>query len=350
MPKNKSAAFRAAWVYTGVILGAGFASGQELLRYFTRFGAAGFFGLGLMGVILALGGWSVLDICAKNRLDDAGAFLAFVFGKRLGGFIHAVSGLFIAIVFAAVLAGGGAMAGEVFGVPHSAGVLVVAGLCFAVFLFDLRGVVRLNAIVSPLLVAGGVFFGIYTAFHHNAAAFWDAARALRMPDNWLWSSVTYASYNMLTALCVLAGMRGAGLIARRGTAKMAGLLGGGMMCLLGVCFALPMYIHGGLTAEIPLHQLARQSGGRIEAFYLVLLASAICASAVSNGFAVVGLLLGKLRLQPLLVKAGVALGGACMAHVGFSVIVSRVYPAFGAVGIFVLAASILTALTKRKKT
>ena len=338
MSEKRFPAFRAACVYSGTILGAGFASGQELVRYFTRFGAAGFPGLLLMGAALALGGWAALDICTRRGLDNASALMESLFGKRLGTALGVIVGVFIFVVFCAVVAGGGAMAREAFGLPYSVGVLAVAGICFVIFLFDLRGIVRLNMIVSPMLVVGGVFFGLYTAAARHAAVFGSADAALPT-GNWMFSAGTYAAYNLLTAISVLAGMRGGGLVTDARTARRAGLLGGGLMCLLGACFALPLYLRADLLAgaELPLHRLAQNAGGLVEAFYLVLLAAAILASAVSNGFSAVAWLQSRLRWPPVAVKALVAFGGAAAAHIGFSALVSRVYPLFGFVGFFVLA-------------
>jgi len=338
MRENRFKAWRAASVYMGVILGAGFASGQELLRYFVRFGAVGFIGLAVMGLILAFAGWAALDLCVRRELNSAADLMTSLFGKRLGTIMGGTSGIFIAVMYCTMNAGGGAIAREVFGVPFTAGVAIVAVLCFAIFLLDLRGIVRLNTIVSLLLVAGGIFFGLYTAVNHHAPVFYDGD-SIRLDDSWIWSAATYAAYNTLTAVMVLAGLRRRGLVTDRRTARNAGLLGGLLMCALGVCFALPMFLYPDLTMglELPLHRLAQESGQLIEGFYLLLLALAMFAAAVSNGFAVVEFLQSRLHVKPIAAKALVALGGACIAHLGFSVFITRLYPVFGIVGLFEIA-------------
>jgi len=349
MRKKSGGAWRAAAVYAGVILGAGFASGQELVLYFTRFGMMGLVGLVVMGLVLALGGWAVLDICVRRKLDNASAFMQSLFGKRLGAAISTAVSLFIGVVFCTMHAGGGAFAHELFGLPFTAGAAAVAVVCFVVFLFDLRGVVRLNMIVAPLLIAGGVFFGLYTAANRHIPAFQNQLLP-RLSNNWIWAATAYAAYNMLTAVCVLAGLRGNGLVTDRPTARRAGLLGGGMMCALGLCFALPLLIHADALAglELPLHRLAQNSGRAIEGFYTCLLAAAIVSSAVSNGFVVVEWLQKRLRLHPVIIKAAVALIGAVAAHAGFSVFVSQVYPLFSVLGVFALVVILLAFVFGRK--
>ena len=51
-----------ASIYTAIILGAGFASGQEIATFFTRHGSSGLIGILISGVIFSTVGYIILDI------------------------------------------------------------------------------------------------------------------------------------------------------------------------------------------------------------------------------------------------------------------------------------------------
>jgi len=50
-----------ALAYVGVIIGAGFASGQEIMQYYVSYGAMGFWGLVISGIVFVIGGVVLLQ-------------------------------------------------------------------------------------------------------------------------------------------------------------------------------------------------------------------------------------------------------------------------------------------------
>lgn len=56
-----------AQAFVGLVVGAGFATGQEVLQYFISFGAIGIVGAVLSGVVMAVSG--TLVVLAVGQLD-----------------------------------------------------------------------------------------------------------------------------------------------------------------------------------------------------------------------------------------------------------------------------------------
>ena len=189
-----------AALYTSIVLGAGFASGQELLQYFVGYGTSGIWGLLVSGLIFALTGWAVLDICRKERLRNYKELMAYLMGRRLGFVSELAVGAFLFVLFAAMLSAGGAMLEQSAGIPFSVGVLAVALVTIAVLWFGLDGLIKVNLILAPLMVAGGIFIGIYTFFNQTAAALFQSI----VIPGWIVAAMVYASYNMVTSFSVLA--------------------------------------------------------------------------------------------------------------------------------------------------
>ena len=61
-------ALKMAGIYTAVILGAGFASGKEILTFFINYGYKGFYGIILSGIIFSITGFCTLKIAAIKNI------------------------------------------------------------------------------------------------------------------------------------------------------------------------------------------------------------------------------------------------------------------------------------------
>lgn len=332
---NKNSDFikiiKAAGVYTGIVLGAGFASGQEIIKFFVGYGSRGFLGLILAGIVLALTGWSVMDICSRLQIKNYNHFIETVFGKSWGIIVNWVSSLFICILFCAMLAGTGEMCLQSFDVPFTIGVIAIGIVCFITFIFDIKGIIQVNVILAPLLVAGGIFFGLYTFFTEYTTAFNFLDDFLK--SNWVFAALTYASYNIITAINVLSEMDE--VVTSRKIAKYAGIGGGLCLTLLGICFALPLMLDSSLiNIELPMLSIARNHGKIIEVLYIFILLASILTTAVSNGFAAVEWLHARLKINKFIIKIIVVTFGIMFAHIGFSNFVGRIYPIFGIIGLF----------------
>jgi uncharacterized membrane protein YkvI len=338
MTKNSSLAngFKIAAVYTGVILGAGFASGQELLKYFVSHGTAGLWGLILSGVVFSLTGWAVLDICRKQNIKTYSGMMRYLLGDTFSLITEWLVAAFLFVLFVAMLAGGGAAFEQALSLPFTLGAAAVAVFCFTVLLFGLNGFVRVNAWLAPVLVFGGIFVGLYAFFNQTENVF---AGALAAPG-WVLAAMVYAAYNLVTGIPVLAAS--ASLAPRSRDAMLGGLLGGGVMTLLGICLALPLYLHYSqvISVEIPFLVITLGYGNLINILYLTVLLVALFTTAVCNAFGLMEWLRSRFNRffpdgkTPVVKLAVFCLLSVAAAHVGFSNIVGFVYPLFGFLGLF----------------
>jgi len=318
-----------AAIYASVFLGAGFASGQELMQYFVGFGRIGLLGIIVAGLFFALTGWAALRICRRESLTNYHELMRHLFGAKLGGIMEGMVVLFLFSLFVAMLAGAGATGREAFDVPFTISVFVIAVKVFIVLCFGLTGVVRINVILAPFMLLGGIFIGLYSFFTYTNPTFaMLPGRSIGLV--WFLSSVIYASYNLVTGVPILAAT--AEMATKKRDAMVGGLLGGGVITLLGICMALPLFLHYGnvISLEIPFLYIATHHGTVFRLFYLAVLMSAIMTTAACNAFAVTQWF----KSHRIMVAAGVCIVGLVLSHIGFSNIVAYVYPAFGFLGLF----------------
>jgi uncharacterized membrane protein YkvI len=333
---DKVKIIKTACVYTGIIFGAGFASGQEHLTFFLRYGRWGVVGIVVASALIALCGWAVLDICVRQKIGDYREFMAVVFGRRLGAVLDIITGTFIFVIFSAMLAATGALGNEAAGLPFSWGVIFAAVLCFIVLLFDLHGMVQMNTVISPILVAGALILGLYAIFGSTQPAF-----AGQIADSWPTSALVYASYNLIPAIAVLAAMPN--LVTTRKIAKYGGIMGGLFLGIIGIvlAFALLSNINLIQNMQLPMLALARNYGRLAANFYIAILFLAIFTTAATNAFSLTQWLAARIRLPKMRIKIGIVIFGIAAAHIGFSNIVTYAYSFFGFLGLFIMFSIII---------
>jgi uncharacterized membrane protein YkvI len=290
----------------------------------------------LAGVLFALTGWSVLRICRREGIKSYSEMMRYLLGKRLGLATEWLVAAFLFCLFAAMLAGAGAVGRQAFGVNFTIGASTVGLIVYLVLRFGLAGIVRINIVLAPLMILGGFFVGLYAFMAASAPAF---APASGLPASWIVAALVYTSYNLVTAVPVLAATSP---LAKKDTdAAVGGFVGGGVITLLGLALALPLFLYytDVVNIEIPLLAIVTNYGFFFSLLYLGVLVSALITTAACNGFAIMqwlgahgsGFFKDKSKAAAVLCFFGVA-----MAHIGFSRMVSYVYPVFGVLGLFLM--------------
>lgn len=336
MHENRNAIIKTASVYAGTILGAGFASGQEILRFFVRHGLPGVLGLILSGVLFSVVGWAVLLALVENRTKSYDELIVYLLGKRLGKLMEYIVVMFLIILFCTMLAAGGEAIGQTFSVSKTSGTIIIALLCFITFLFDQRGIVEINTALCPLLIVGGIFIGVYLFMTDYITTFnYTLPMIKNITDNWFFSAVVYVSYNIITAVAVLASLDT--VVKNKETAKYGGIIGGFSMGILGLFMALPLFVNYAFIKGSPLPMLSLvefSANGFFTYLYLFVLLAAIFTTAVANGFAIITWFQRKLKMRPINIKISVVVLGIILSQIGFVNFVRIIYPFFGYIGLF----------------
>ena len=107
--------------YVGAIVGAGFASGQEIVQFFLVFGSQGLIGLMLLGLLFAAFGMAVLFLIEKNGIETYQEMMKLLFGKNLGLLFDVWITLFLLTGLCIMLAGGTTVFVEHLSLPGTLG-------------------------------------------------------------------------------------------------------------------------------------------------------------------------------------------------------------------------------------
>ena len=317
-------------IYIGTIIGAGFASGQEIVSFFTSYGNKWIYGMIFSGFLFSLLGFIIIDTISNDKNITYKKFINNTLGRNLGSIMDIVSGLFLMILFFTMISAAGVTIHQSFKISTTVAKGLMILICFIIFLFDIEGISFINSILSPILILSGIIIGVSILFSYSTPTFsvYNNKKIIYI----IFSSLLYVSYNMITAIPVLISAKE---IAHSKNSKFAGLIGGFSMSLMGICIGMVLFInHSNIkNLEIPLMAIVSNINNLLYYLYIFMLLSAILTTALGNGFGAIKWLEEKINLKPIFIKLIVIFIALLMSFINFSYFVNIFYPIFGLIGI-----------------
>ena len=339
MNEQRTAGLRIAGTDVGTVVGAGFASGQEILRFFTAYGTWAWAGLAAAAVLLALFAAVVMRVGAATGAESHREVMRAVGGRWLGTLADwTISGLLFAGA-GVMMAGSGAIFQEQLGLPSWIGSAVMAAASIVTVWFRLRGVTAVTAVVAPFLIGGVIALSASSLLDPGMAAPARAETGVQgAAPSWLLAAALYASYNLVLAAPVLAPL-GGDVPGLRSISRGA-VLGGAALGLgaLAIHLALAAGLPETARAEVPMLLLARRQGAWVGTLYGIILWLEVYTTAVASLYGVAARIRSPRRRGYALVVT--VLGGLAFAisFAGFADLVQSLYPAVGYLGLVILAA------------
>ena len=328
-----------AFAYVGVIIGAGLASGQDLLQYFLSFGSIGFVGIVGVGLLNVLFGGIALQLGSYYRSDNHDEVFERIAHPALRRVIDVVlvfSGFAMGFV---MLAGAGANLEQQFGMPAWAGSALCAVLVVLTAFLDFDRIMKVIGVFTPMIVLAITVLTVYAlARPHPGLAELDAIASRvppALPNLWL-STINYF------ALCVVGGIAMAfvlgGSVLRIGEARRAGRVGGIIIALVVGADALALYLNLDRVwdVNVPALEIARSIHPAFAFAYTLIIFALIYNTVFSLFYSTARRFSGGSTTRMRLVLVGVVALGYAASFMGFKKLVGAMYPIIGYLGIALL--------------
>lgn len=144
---------KVVFVIIGTLIGAGFASGQEIYAFFFSFGIKGLSGILISSFIIGITIYKTFQIVRKNNIDNYGEFLnLFIKNKKVNNITNTIINIFILVSFYIMIAGFGAYLQQELNLNSIIGSGILAILCLILFKTNVNGLVKVNEILIPILI------------------------------------------------------------------------------------------------------------------------------------------------------------------------------------------------------
>ena len=147
--------------FIGIIVGAGFASGQEILQYFTSFGIMGIAGAIVSTALFAYLGMILTRLGSRLRTTSHKEVIYKISGRFLGTIIDYIIIFTLFGVGVVMVAGAGSNLEQQFGIPPFIGSLLMVVLVFITILLNVDKVVAVIGSITPFLIIAVVGVSIY---------------------------------------------------------------------------------------------------------------------------------------------------------------------------------------------
>ena len=316
----------AAYCYIATIVGAGFASGQEILSFFVVYDKWGIFGIIFACTIFGIYATVIIEGCRILHAEDYNSLLEKIMSKSVMKFSQIITFIFMCAVYCAMVACMGETVMLLWGCNPIWGRLAVSFVCLALLMAGNNASLRINGILGVIIVLGMISVTVYMLRFREHQTFLPQIRAVV-------SGAGYSGYNLLGAGVVAAGFSKS--IKSRKEAISVGIISGTVLfvMMMLVWALLSLYYKYISLGEIPMLTMALRQNGVVVAIYCIMLALSIITTAVSSGFGISDMI--KKSLDNKRAAILIMLGGICISGIGFSSIVNIVYRLCGYIGILV---------------
>lgn len=338
-------AIRVSFTYIGTVVGAGFASGQEIMQFFTVYGVGGMWGI---VVVLFLFGWlgtRMMVMGARLKARSYEVFNQYLFGPRWGRWMNRFVGVVLFGVTTAMMSGTGALFSEQIGLSFHFGVLFTALISYLVIVRGMEGILSANSLVVPLMFIFTLMVGI-TGWQGGEISGLFTSTASIEQGSWALSAITYVAFNLAMAQAVLIPLGGE--IGDEQTLRLGGWLGGivlGIM-LLASNVALALEMPEVRQLEIPIASVVANLGEGMKYVFLAVMWGEIFTTLIGNVYGLAANLDEWLpfRINTLMILIFIL--GYVFSLIGFPIFVGYIYPFFGYCGLLVLGLLVLRRLPR----
>ena len=199
------------FVIIGTLIGAGFASGQEIYIFFFSYGMEGIIGIIISSLVMGVIIYKTLELVNKYNINNYKDFLNILIKSKnikedkyfnLKNIINLIINIFILVTFFIMIAGFGAYFEQQFGLNSLIGSSILALLNFVIFLTSVKGVVKANEILVPMLIIFLIIVGLINLADINILKLGNYIIRTNQ-SNYIVSAVIYSSYNSILLIPVL---------------------------------------------------------------------------------------------------------------------------------------------------
>lgn len=337
------------FVIIGTLIGAGFASGQEMYIFFFSHGVKGMIGIvissALMGIIIYKT-LNLLDIYDIKTYKD---FLDIVLSKNknikgnekskkkfsINEIVNCVINIFILVTFFIMIAGFGAYFEQEFGINSLFGSGILALLSFIIFLTSVKGVVKANELLIPVLILFIVLIGSINIFNIitskgilNIQNYLVNQKGIK----YILDAVLYCSYNSILLIPVLITLKD--FLKNKKQVTLIVVISTIIIIILSaMIFMLLIRVDVDISKiEMPAVYVVSNMSKTFKFIYAFIILGSIFTTSISLGTSFLKNVT-KNEKSYTQIAAIMCITSVIVSKIGFSNLINLLYPIFGYLGL-----------------
>lgn len=324
---------KVVFVIIGTMIGAGFASGQEIYLFFYSFGIEGIIGLFLSCLIISFVVYKTFQIVDKYGTNTYKNFLDILIPKsvKVKPIINGVINSFILITFFIMIAGFGAYFEQELGINSLIGSTVLAIATFIIFMTSVKGVVKVNELLVPVLIGFLFLIGMVNLKDLHLLELGNYI-IKNNTSSFVLSAVLYSSYNSILLIPVLLTLKNY-IRDKKQIIKIA-TISTVIIALLSIAiFLLLVKVDVDITKlEMPVVYVVSNMFKVFQYVYGFIILGSIFTTAISLGASFLQNTT-KNKKNYTQIAGTMCITSVLISKIGFSNLVSLLYPIFGYLGL-----------------
>lgn len=312
-------------VILGSVIGAGFASGQEIRIFFSRFGVYGFWGLLFSLLLICVVINLSLKCIFKYNLGSYSDFSKFIFknSKVLNYSMQNIVNLFLLASFFVMAIGFSTSLEQQFSVPRFVGGFVFAVVCYLAFAGNISRIIKINVYIMPFLVGLILFAGLRVLLSGNLYIGSD------FNFDFVFNSFVYASYNVIPLIPLLITLKNQIKSVR--TINFITFFAFVCMCFSAIAIFLVTCSNMASDSDILLVEVANGWGNFESMVFCFVILAAIYTSAVCSGYSFANNVCRNYKQYSVCIVVMCAVS-VFVSNFNFASAVQVVYALFGVLG------------------
>ncbi|WP_096186076.1 YkvI family membrane protein [Evansella halocellulosilytica] len=328
------------WMFLiiGTMIGAGYASGRELWQFF---GNESSFAILLFAILFFVCCYVIMKISYEKGSSHYIPILKELMGVRLTKLYDGMIILYLFSTTMIMIAGGGATL-EVLHIPYWYGVIIISILLVLLFIWGINGMTSMNAMIIPVLI----FCLVATLVVFQWTSGFSFHLDITKQQNWP-SAFTFTALNILPLVAVLGAI--GHKIKHKGELWIASAGSGLLLGVISFLYneSLLKVAHEVMLYEIPLFAILKHYP-----YFMVLLMSgllwgAIYTTAASGMLGLCTRFKDYVKLPFWALSLLFIIIMIPLTTIGFSRLIAILYPLYGILNLYILAAIILHPIMHR---
>lgn len=341
-----------AGAFIAFLIGSGFATGQEIMQYFSAYGFKGIAGGIVVFLLFLYVGVSFITTGYEHKFPNGSDIFEHYCGKKIGRFYDYFSIVFIYMSFFVMIAGAGATLNQQYGLSTSIGGIVMAVLAAVTVVFGLGKIVDVIGKIGPVIVVMSIVLGFSAIFQNieglkKASEIIPELNLMKASTNWLYAAGSYVGFCMLWLAAFMSSM-GASANSKK-EAALGAVFGAAAFSAAVIIISLGLIanIEKVAGSQIPSLVIASGIHPSVAVIYSLTVIAGIYTTAVPLLWTVSARIADEKTTKFKVVTAVLAAIGAIIGlKVPFDRLVNIVYVINGYVGIFLLAIMVIKTTKK----
>ena len=348
-----------AGAFIALLIGSGFATGQEILQFFSSYRLYGLIGIMICFGLFTFAGLSFLNDGYYSKFEKPNQIYKLMCGNKIGAVVDYYAVFFIFLSYTVMIAGAQATAVQHFNAPKYVGGAIMAAAVILVVMLGLGKIVDVIGKIGPVIAIMAIVIGIISIFMNmgNLQSSLDLIEKLVnsgeikvASKNFFLAAGSYVGFNMIWLVAFLAEVGNKAKSLKDAEAGVFIGSTGFSVAIFIMSIAIILSIPDLYDSQIPVLVLAGKINPILATIFSIFIMLGIFTTSVPLLWTVTGRFFdeGTKKYKLFTLIAGIV-GAVIGLTLKFDSLVNIVYVVNGYIGMVLLAWMIIRSATGKAK-